>query len=276
MQKGARIGQGRTAEVYAWGDDQILKLYQSHMPGHLVEQEFRVTLAAQAAGLPVPAVDRLVEVDGRCGIVFERLEGPSMLKDLTAHPWKWIALASQLGQLHAQIHRSSMPPELPSQYQQIENGIEAAADIPESIKEASRACLAALPAGEALCHGDFHPDNILLTARGPVIIDWMTGTRGHPLADVCRTLLLFQTSALPPGVPLPMRLMVNASRALIQAVYLNRYLKIHPASRQQINAWQLPLMAARLREVEQYPHEKQLLLARIQTALKESVPKGHA
>lgn len=276
MQKGARIGQGRTAEVYAWGDDQILKLYQSHMPGHLVEQEYRVTLAAQAAGLPVPAVDRLVEVDGRCGIVFERLEGPSMLKDLTAHPWKWFALASQLGQLHAQIHRSSMPPELPSQYQQIENGIEAASDIPESIKEASRACLAALPAGEALCHGDFHPDNILLTARGPVIIDWMTGTRGHPLADVCRTLLLFQTSALPPGVPLPMRLMVNASRALIQAVYLNRYLQIHPASRQQINAWQLPLMVARLREVEQYPQEKQLLLARIQTALKESVPKGHA
>lgn len=276
MQKGARIGQGRTAEVYAWGDDQILKLYQSHMPGHLVEQEFRVTLAAQAAGLPVPAVDRLVEVDGRCGIVFERLEGPSMLKDLTAHPWKWFALASQLGQLHAQIHRSSMPPELPSQYQQIENGIEAASDIPESIKEASGACLAALPAGEALCHGDFHPDNILLTARGPVIIDWMTGTRGHPLADVCRTLLLFQTSDLPPGVPLPMRLMVNASRALIQAVYLNRYLQIHPASRQQINAWQLPLMVARLREVEQYPHEKQLLLARIQTALKESVPKGHA
>jgi aminoglycoside phosphotransferase (APT) family kinase protein len=273
MEKGAQIGQGRTAEVYAWGEDQILKLYQEHIPGHLVEQEFIVTQAAQAAGLPVPAVDRLVQVDGRCGIVFERLEGPSMLKDLAARPWKLFPLARQLGQLHAQIHTSSMPPGMPSQYKQIEKGIEAASDLPQSIKTASQACLAALPAGEALCHGDFHPDNVLLTARGPVIIDWMTGTRGHPLADVCRTLLLFQTTALPPGIPLPMRLMMNASRALIQAVYLNRYLQIHPASRQQINAWQLPLMAARLREVEQYPREKQLLLARIQTALKASASK---
>ena len=27
MQKGRLLGQGRTAEVYAWGDSQVLKLF---------------------------------------------------------------------------------------------------------------------------------------------------------------------------------------------------------------------------------------------------------
>ena len=80
MEKGPLIGRGRTAEVYAWGSDRILKLYQAHMPTYLVEQEYHLTRAAQAAGIPAPATDQLVEVDSRCGIIFERLEGPAANK----------------------------------------------------------------------------------------------------------------------------------------------------------------------------------------------------
>lgn len=48
---------------------------------------------------------------------------------------------------------------------------------------------------------DFHPDNVLLAARGPVIIDWPDATRGQPLADVARTSLLLRLGGLPPGWP---------------------------------------------------------------------------
>ena len=263
MQKGALIGRGRTADVYAWGEDRILKLYQAHMPGYLVEQEYNVTRAAQAAGLPVPATDQLIEVDVCCGIVFERLEGPSMLKVLGLQPLRIIAMARLLGELHARVHTCTNLPGLPAQTQQIENGIQAAKDLPPRLKEAALACLDQLPPGNALCHGDFHPDNILMTPRGPVIIDWMTGTRGNPLADVCRTLLLFETSGLPAGSPLHLRLLAKTFTHLIETVYRNRYLQIRPTSRPQIDAWRLPLMVARLREVEEYPKENRLLLARI-------------
>ena len=49
--------------------------------------------------------------------------------------------------------------------------------------------LAGLPDGDQLCHGDFRPDNLVLTASGPVVLDWMTATRGVPVADVVRTLM---------------------------------------------------------------------------------------
>ena len=264
------IGKGRTADVYAWGEGRILKFYQSWMPASAVEREYAVTRAAQAAGVPVPATYELVEMDGRYGIVFERIEGISLLAELQAKPWKLFAVARQLAELHAQIHNCRAPVELPDQRQQIESGINAAQNMVDTDKQAVQTYLMQLPDGDSLCHGDFHPDNILLSTRGPIIIDWLTGTRGRPLADVARTSLLFQTAGLPPSTPVHVRLLINMSRAVLHAIYLNRYLQLRPAKRQQIDEWRLPLITARLREVEDYPHEKQLLLTWLKAMLKES------
>jgi uncharacterized protein (TIGR02172 family) len=268
LDNSALIGKGRTADIFAHGDGRILKLFQDGMPASVVEREYIVTREARAAGVPVPAAYELVEVDGRYGIVFERIEGISLLAKLQTRPWELFSIARQLGELHAQIHERRAPAELPTQRQQIIYGIGAAKDIAESEKQAAESCLMQLPEGESLCHGDFHPDNILLSARGPMIIDWLTGTRGHPLGDVARTLLIIQTGGLPPGTPRHVRLMVNILRAVFPEIYLNRYLQLRPADRKQIVQWRLPLAAARLREVEDYPKEKQLLLAQLRSMIK--------
>ena len=270
MQKGPKIGQGRTAEVYAWGEDRILKLYQSWMPGFLVEQEFTVTRAAQTAGVPVPATEELVETDGRFGIVFERIHGPSMLKGLETSPWTMVAVAHQMAELHARINSCIAPSGLPSQRAQIEESIAAAKDLPDAKKEAARRSLSRLPEGDRLCHGDFHPDNILVSDHGLVVIDWFNGTCGNPHADVSRTSLLLKTGGLPPRTPPHMRLVLNASRYMLYEQYLKHYLHLHPARRSQIAAWELPLTAARLREVGDYPNEKAMLLKRLDVLLTQS------
>jgi uncharacterized protein (TIGR02172 family) len=267
MEKGSLIGSGRTAEVYAWGEECILKLYQDWMPSISVEWEFRITRRAREAGLPVPAAEEILQVDGRQGIVFERVRGISMLADLVARPGAILSISRILAELHARMHACMLPPDTYSQRQQIERGIDLAKGLSEAEKQAIRDILACLPDGNAVCHGDFHPDNVIMTDHGPVIIDWMTGTRGHPLGDVARTALLFQTGGLPPGLSFPMRLMINASRRLIYSTYMRRYLQIHPVSRSDIDAWKLPIYAARLFEVEGYPAEKKLILRRIRAGL---------
>jgi tRNA A-37 threonylcarbamoyl transferase component Bud32 len=45
---------------------------------------------------------------------------------------------------------------------------------------------------ECLCHGDFHPLNILYDGNKHWIIDWVDATAGNPLADACRTYLIFK------------------------------------------------------------------------------------
>lgn len=267
MKKGLQIGQGRTAEIFAWGEDRILKLFQSWMPQHIVEQEYKITRAAQAAGLPVPATEELVEMDGRFGIVFERILGSSLLKNLENKPWTLAEVARQMAELHARIGSCAMPPEFPAQRAQIEAGLAAAKGLPEAKKEAVRRHLAHLPAGDTLCHGDFHPDNILVSERGPVIIDWLTGTRGNRFGDVARTAIILKTGGLPPRIPVHVRIVMNISRSLLCSMYLRRYLQLHPAKPQQVACWELPLTAARLCEVEEYPQEKSMLLKRLDRLL---------
>ena len=267
MEKGQLIGAGRTADVFAWGDNQVLKLYQDWMPAVAIEREFAITRLARAAGLPVPAAEEMLHIDGRLGIVFERIPGTSLLKILAARPWRLISTSRLLADYHARMHACSLPPEAPGQREQIEQGIAWAKDLSETEKQSILAVLARLPDANALCHGDFHPDNILITGHGPVIIDWMTGRRGHPLADVARTILIIQTGSLPPGISSAMRLLIDASRSWLVTIYLAHYRHIHSASRAEIDAWSLPLLAARLFEVENYPMEKQLILKRIRVTL---------
>jgi len=265
------IGKGRMADVYTWGSDRILKLNHAGFPATLAEKEFAASKAAQSAGVPVPAVYEMVERDGRFGIIFERISGGSLLDDLKSKPWSLSSCAKRLAELHVRTHACQLLVGLVSQKEYIRSGIEAAQAITDDERSAVLSYLQQLPEGDRLCHDDFHPDNILLSDRGPLIIDWMTGTRGDPVADICRTLLILETSFLPPFTPLHIRMLQAVSRSWINSTYLKRYLQLNPSVENQVDRWRLPLLAARIKEVEAYPNEKAMVLVKMRTLLKELV-----
>src|SRR5262245_11040712 len=111
IEKGKLIGKGFTAQVYARGDGGGVMLFVGWLPPEKVEKEFAITRAVHAAGLPVPAVYELVEVEGRKGVVFERVDGRSMFEQVVARPWQLFAAARQLAELHAQLHGVKAPTE---------------------------------------------------------------------------------------------------------------------------------------------------------------------
>jgi len=261
MSIGPRLGHGRTAELFAWGDDQVLKLFHAGVPRARAEHEAGVSRAVHEAGVASPAVGGIVEVSGRPGIIYERISGPSMLEAVSARPWRLLRLARLLAELQAGMH-ACLAPELPLQRQRLRDRIGGTALLTAAGREAALRALEQLPTGSALCHGDFHPDNILLSPRGPVVIDWPDATQGHPLADVARSSLLLRLGAPPAG---------RASRLLLAArrwfhhLYLRRYLELRPASRQELAAWQLPVAAARLSE--RIPEEQAEVLAIVERCL---------
>ncbi len=262
--KGPMIARGRTAEIFAWKDDQVLKLFLDWCPAHWAQGEALITQAVHEASLPVPAVEGIVDVDGRRGIIFERVEGPSMLAELTTKPWKLVQFARTLAELQADMHSREIP-ELPPLRGRLEERIRAVATLPAHAREAALKALEQLPDGSALCHGDFHPDNIIMSSKGPIIIDWPDATQGNPLADVARTSMLFRLAEVPSFTA--GRWVINSARALFHSIYLKRYLRLRPTSRQQIAAWQLPIAAARL--AENIAEEERRLLAVIEAALQQ-------
>ena len=238
------VAKGFSSDVYAWRQQRVLKLFHSWVPAYRAQREYSVTRAIHAAGLPAPATHELVSIGQRTGIVFERVEGLSMLKHVQARPWTLFTAVERLAELHAQIHRCVSPSILPSQREWIVHGIDRSADLSAAQKEAACKALAALPDGTALCHGDFHPENVLFSPRGPVVIDWETATRGHPLGDVACTSRLIQNASLPRWTPRYMHYLLRCSRGLLHRSYLKRYLRLQGGTQQQIENWKVPLNAA--------------------------------
>jgi aminoglycoside phosphotransferase (APT) family kinase protein len=108
--------------------------------------------------------------------------------------------------------------------------------------------LRTLPSGDRLCHGDFHPANILGTLKSPVIIDWGDASRGAPAADVARTLLLLRMGELPPNTSAPMRGLTAIGRGLLTSRYQSVYRRQSGEHLARLDDWVFVRAAARFYE----------------------------
>lgn len=241
-----RIGSGATADVFALDDRRVLKLFRQTFPKALAEVEYAKAKAIQECGLPAPRAIEWVEHDSRVGIVYERVQGRSMLYEMLV-PWRIRPCAERMASLQYEINRKK-PTGLPSFKKNLQRSIQATPLLIEAEKGAILSVLDPLPEGDCLCHGDFHPDNILLNHGRPVVLDWMTACAGDPAADVARTSLILTTSELPEGIPRPVRKYMQVLRQSFTAAYLEKYCVLSGCRPVQIDAWKLPISAARLVE----------------------------
>lgn len=258
MTLGAPIAIGFTAEIYAWKDGQVLKLFNQGISRNTVEYEAELSHTVYGTGIPVPAVGEIVEIDGRFGLELERVDGLTMLEAFIQKPWKFPGFARQLAELHAAMHMRRVP-ELPSMRERLSRKIRIAGKLPENVRQAALGSLEQLPEDDKLCHGDFHPGNILLTDRGPVIIDWIDATRGSPIMDVARSTLLFGGGPLPPGIH--GMWVVKLLRRWFYLIYVRRYFQLNPSNPLQLSRWIPVAAAARLDENITYDEDRLLSIA---------------
>lgn len=165
---GTVIASGRDTEILEYGPGLVLRrpLDRRSLAG-----EATVMRWVREQGYPCPDVTAVVDD----GLVMQRLDGVSMLDDLLANPDRISLHASTLADLHRQLH------DLP-----LSVGAGELADVPHSFGD-----------GDSLLHGDLHPGNVLLTADGPVVIDWANAAIGPAGADAAMTWLLMAAADLP-------------------------------------------------------------------------------
>jgi len=140
-------------------------------------------------GYPAPEV---FSVDGP-SMELERIEGPGLL-DLAAHqPHRIGSFARLLAELHHRLHRIPAP-----------NGLTS-------------------PFGRGGCvlHLDLQPGNVVMTRRGPVVLDWGWAAAGPPEADNAHTWLQLETSEVPGSVPV--RLVATLGRGMFVREFLRHF-----------------------------------------------------
>ncbi|MFI0975769.1 phosphotransferase [Streptomyces sp. NPDC021093] len=162
MRIGQLLGSGRSAEVFALDEEWVLRRYRH---GADARDEVAVMAHLAASAFPVPTV-RITDVPSE--MVMERLHGKTMLEAWLAGEITEREAAATLAQL---LHRLHAVP----------------------------ARVAALP-GDRILHLDLHPHNVMLTARGPVVIDWYTTAEGPEGLDWAMTALILAEVAVAPPV----------------------------------------------------------------------------
>lgn len=253
------LGAGREAEIFAWDEGRVLRLARDPSDGGMIEREAIALGAAHGAGASVPGVHERVTVDGRPGVVLDRVDGIDLLGWLAARPWAVRSVGRTLGVEHAALHRVEAPGGLPDLREELRHRLGSPL-VPDDVRARTFERLDALPDGDRLLHGDFHPANLLRTADGCVVIDWTNGTRGEPAADVARTILLLGGGKLADGTPVVVRVIAPVARRLLVGGYLRAYAREAPLDRGLVDRW-LPVWAA-ARLSEDIEQERAFLLDR--------------
>jgi len=173
---GRLIGSGRAADVYELGDGRVLRRYRIKAD---VDHEVRLMRYLWSAGFPVPEV---FDADGT-DMVMARLRGVDMLTDLTMRPWLATSHARTLALMHDRLHELVAPRWLPRP----------------------------LGEGDRVVHLALHPGNVVLTASGPVVIDWSNGAAGPAGADVAMATLIMRVSEVD-ALPKLIRLLAGSVR----------------------------------------------------------------
>jgi aminoglycoside phosphotransferase (APT) family kinase protein len=157
MVDAAPLGWGRDADVFAIDARRVLRRYRR---GGDVAAEAAVMRYVAGFGFPVPRVYRADGAD----LVMDRVDGPTMASALVAGTLRIPNAATQLADLHHRLHE--LPPQLSTD-----------------------------PAVRVL-HMDLHPQNVLLSSAGPVVIDWRNTREGPPDLDVALSALILAQMAV--------------------------------------------------------------------------------
>jgi len=140
--------------------------------------------------LNVPKIHAIEVVDGKWAIILDYIEGKTLQALMDEHPEKEDEYLNLFVDLQMTVLSKTVPM-LNKLTEKMQTKI-SATDLDASTRYDLHTRLDSMPKHKRLCHGDFNPTNIIITADGtPFIIDWSHATQGNSSADVARSYLLF-------------------------------------------------------------------------------------
>jgi Ser/Thr protein kinase RdoA (MazF antagonist) len=235
---GEKIGEGASADIHVWAPGQIVKLFKVGASPRFGRHEARMTRAAFAAG--APEVFDEVTLEGRFGIVLQRLDGPTLLQLLQTRAVTSEQVGAILATLYTSVHKTPPPPDVLSLRGWIDAASRTSRDIlPEQIATGVLALIDRLPPEYGLCHADLHPGNVIMTADGPRIIDWACALRASAVFDIARAHVSLSELVPEDADPEPPR----AINAAVQSEYA-RLAGMSPAALTEAMQPYLPILRA--------------------------------
>jgi uncharacterized protein (TIGR02172 family) len=189
------VGRGNTATIYEWEDGKVLKLFHPGYPKSSVETEYHNIVAIQDMNFDKPRAYEILTLEQQYGIVYDSVEGED-LQDYVLRTGDIELCAEYMARIHKTILSCEVD-KVPNYKDFLKYNICHSEKVSLAKKDETLDILKQLPEGDTLCHGDFHPGNIIVKDNYPVVIDFMNICKGPYLYDIARTVYLVEYTPVP-------------------------------------------------------------------------------
>ena len=227
--------------IYLDGEN-IVKVFNDSFSKEGILREAMNNAILETTNLPVPKVVEVCKANGQWAIVQQHIPGKTLEQLMAEHPEKEEEYLNLFVDLQMKIHATKAPSMLIRLRDKMRGKI-SEADLDATTRYDLHTRLEGMKRHTKICHGDFHPSNVIITPDGDAyVIDWAHVTQGNASADVARTYLLFWLEG----------------KEDLAKKYIHLFCQKSDTAYQYVQKW-LPIVAAS-QSVKGKPEEKELLL----------------
>lgn len=207
-------------------EEGFVKLFNADFSKADILNEALNQARVEETDLNIPKIKAIEVVNGKWAIVMDYIEGKTLNTLIKENPDKKDEYLEFFVDLQINVLSKKVP--MLNKLKDKMNARISAADLTATTRYDLHMRLDSMPKHLRLCHGDFHPSNIIITEDGtPYIIDWSHATQGNSSADVARTYLEFYLEG----------------KDELAEKYLNLYCLKTDTAKQYVQKW-IPIVAA--------------------------------
>lgn len=207
-------------------EDGFVKLFNADFSKADILNEALNQARVEEIDLNIPKIKAIEVVNGKWAIVMDYIDGKTLSTLIKENPDKLDEYLEFFVDLQINVLSKKVP--MLNKLKDKMNARISAADLNATTRYDLHMRLDSMPKHLRLCHGDFHPSNIVITEDGtPYIIDWSHATQGNSSADVARTYLEFYLEG----------------KDELAEKYLNLYCLKTDTAKQYVQKW-IPIVAA--------------------------------
>ena len=188
------IAERKNKTIYRDGDKAIKLFVENYSKANILNEALNQARVEEGTDLKVPKLLAVTMIGNRWALVSEYIEGKTLEQLMNENPDRLDEYLNKFIDIQVSVLSNNVPM-LSQNKEKCKERIDNANNIDYNIKFELLQRLNGMKTHTKLCHGDFIPSNIIITANNDIyIIDWAHVTQGNASSDIATTYLEFALS----------------------------------------------------------------------------------
>lgn len=181
----------RNNKVIYKDGDRVIKVFDNSFSKSAVLKEALNLSLVEEAGLNVPELCEITEIEGKFAIVYKYIEGTPLSELIFSHPSKEDEYLNLFVDTQIDILSKKSPNSLVKVKDKMNERISQTRNLIEAtVRYELHTSVLKMKDHAKICHGDFVPENIIITPDNQVyVLDWSHTTQGNASSDAAKTYI---------------------------------------------------------------------------------------